>query len=46
MDIDGCEARAGEGVVEVDCSIVGAAACGDETSLPGAERDGLDGGAV
>ncbi len=46
LHVDGGEAGAGEGVVEVDGAVVGAATGGDEAALPGAEGDGFDGGAV
>lgn len=46
LHVDGREAGAGEGVVEVDGAVVGAAAGGDEAALPGAEGNGFDGGAV
>lgn len=42
--VDGGDAGAGHGVVEVDAAIVGAAADGQETPLPGTKGDGLYGG--
>jgi hypothetical protein len=44
VTVEGGEGGAGQGVEEMDASVVGAAADGEETALPGAESDGFDGG--
>ena len=46
LDGNGGERGARVGVEEMDGPVVGAAACGHEAPLPGAERDGFDGRAV
>lgn len=46
LNINGCEAGAREGVVEVDGTIIRSAPSRKETRLPGAEGDGFDGCAV
>lgn len=46
VDVDGGETSSREDVVEVDGTVVGTAARGEEAALPGTESDGLDGGGV